>query len=106
MRLQSLGAFAFDEIQLYITCFKKYYFRIQKILIANIIVIEYYDPWPEKYRMAQVKRKLPSEAKPRMVNCDLGHFFFMAKGPIRFFCFSGGKLRFPWPRSSQEIVFS
>ena len=41
--------------------------------------------------MAQIAGKLPSEAKPRMVNCDLGHSFFMAKGRIRVFCGSGEK---------------
>ena len=39
--------------------------------------------------MAQVKRKLPSKAKPSMVNYGLGHSFFMAKSLIRFFCVSG-----------------
>ena len=34
--------------------------------------------------MAQFARKLPSEAKFRMVNCDLGHSFFMTEGRIRF----------------------
>ena len=49
--------------------------------------------------MAQIARKLPSEAKPRMVNCDLGHSFFMAKGRIRFFCGSGEKTRLCRTRS-------
>ena len=30
--------------------------------------------------MAQITRKLPSEAKPRMVNCDSGHSFFYGLG--------------------------
>ena len=43
--------------------------------------------------MAQIARKLPSEAKPRMVNCDSGHSFFIAKGCILFFSDSGKKTR-------------
>ena len=35
--------------------------------------------------MAQIASKLPSEAKPRMVNCNLGHSFFIAKDCILFF---------------------
>ena len=56
--------------------------------------------------MAQIARKLPSEVKPRMVDCDLGHSLFMGKGRIKFFCGSSEKFRFPWPRSGQEIVLS
>ena len=44
--------------------------------------------------MAQIARKLPSEAMPRLVNCDLGHYFFMEQGHIRFFCASGEKTIF------------
>ena len=43
--------------------------------------------------MAQIARKLPSEAKPRMVNCDLEHSLFMDKGRIRFFFVSGEETR-------------
>ena len=45
--------------------------------------------------MVQIACKLPSEAKLRIVNWDLGRSFFMAKGRIQFFCGSGEKLRFP-----------
>ena len=53
--------------------------------------------------MAQIARKLPSEVKPRMVNCDLGHSLFMAEGRIKFFCGCGDKKRLCWTRSVREI---
>ena len=51
--------------------------------------------------MAQIARKLPSEVRPRIVNCDLGHSLFMDKGRIKFFCGSSEKAL-----SGQEIVLS
>ena len=42
----------------------------------------------EKQKIAQIARKLPSEANPTMENCDLGHSLFMHKGHIKFFCVS------------------
>ena len=53
--------------------------------------------------MALIARKLPSEAKPRMVNCDLGHSLFMAEGRIKFFCCCGEKIRLCRTRSVREI---
>ena len=53
--------------------------------------------------MAQIGCKLPSEAKPRMLNCDLGYSFFMVKGRIRFYCGSYEKTSFYRTRSGREI---
>ena len=53
--------------------------------------------------MAQIARKLPSEAKPSMVNCDLGHSLFMAEGRIKFFCCCGKKIGLCRTRSVREI---
>ena len=44
--------------------------------------------------MAQIARKLPSEAKPRTVNCDLVHFFLVPMDKMQFFFLSGEKKRF------------
>ena len=44
--------------------------------------------------MAQNAPKLLSEVKPKIINCDLGNSFFVAKGRIRFFCISDEKVRF------------
>ena len=53
--------------------------------------------------MAQIARKLPSEAKPRMVNCDLGHSLFMAEDCTKFFCDCGEKIRLFRTRGVREI---
>ena len=53
--------------------------------------------------MAQIARKLPSMAKPRMVNCDLGHSLFMAEGRIKFFVAVARKyVRAFGPRSTKK----
>ena len=65
--------------------------------------IVYYDPRPEKYRMAQIARKLASKAKPRMVNCDLGHSLFMAEARKQFFCGCGEKTRLCRTHRVREI---
>ena len=53
--------------------------------------------------MAQSARKLSSETKLRIVNCDLGHSLFMAEGRIKFFCGCDEKTRLSWALSVREI---
>ena len=53
--------------------------------------------------MAQIARKLPSEAEPRVVNCDLGHSFFIAKDCTLFFSSRGKKTRLFRTCSIREI---
>ena len=56
--------------------------------------------------MAQIARKLPSMAKPRMVNCDLGHSWFMAEGRIKFFVAVAKKYVFAGRAASGKYVLS
>ena len=53
--------------------------------------------------MAQIARKLASEAKLWMVNCDLGHSLFMAQGRIKIFLRLWRKTRLCRTRSVREI---
>ena len=50
--------------------------------------------------MAQIARKVPSEAKPRMLNCDLGHSFLW---PRVVYDFSAAMARKHVTRSGREI---
>ena len=67
--------------------------------------------WNQRPQMAQIARKLPIEAKPRMVNYDLGYSLFMDKGRIRFFFVSGEKgrlfreIRAVWPLTRKTFFF-
>ena len=55
--------------------------------------------------MAQIARKLPSEAKPRMVNCDMGHSLFMDKGRIKLFCGSSENFDFLGRAAARKSCF-
>lgn len=57
--------------------------------------------------MSQIARKLAPEAKPRVVNCDLGNSLFTPEGSIRFFCSSAEKeRRSPGAAEREDFLFS